>query len=136
MEMHLWKFNDFSILDTRIFDVIIELHLIIISKKCILIPATGYIQSYLNMHFSIQIDCPIVWYNLVTSNRIPILKGLEPMHLDFLLLMKELCAIKTEFEVSGNQSRLYSAYSALHDAITIGSEKISSPLTILMCIDR
>ena len=42
---------------------------------------------------------------------------------------------KTEFEVSGNQSRLYSAYSALHDAITIGSEKISSPLTILMCID-
>ena len=57
------------------------------------------------------------------------------MHLDFLLLMKELCAIKTEFEVSGNQSRLNSAYSAIHDAITVLSEKISSPLTILMCID-
>ena len=49
--------------------------------------------------------------------------------------MKELCAIKTEFEVSGNQSRLNSAYSAIQDAITVLSEKISSPLTILMCID-
>ena len=63
------------------------------------------------------------------------MKGLVPMHLDFLAVNEGALRLKTEFEVSGNQSRLNSAYSAIHDAITVLSEKISSPLTILMCID-